>query len=106
LTGIELQPSTLAVIIDAHRGGGKSGRYELPSARLPGMPAFRSNHGMASAHNPVYSPVLSVSELTLLVKEVLECNFDAFWVRGEVSNLKRSRPGHVYFTLKDEDDGA
>jgi exodeoxyribonuclease VII large subunit len=59
---------------------------------------------MATNHSAAQSPVLSVSELTRLVKHVLESSFDAFWVRGEISNLSRPRSGHVYFTLKD--DGA
>ncbi|MBW3599424.1 MAG: exodeoxyribonuclease VII large subunit [Planctomycetes bacterium] len=50
------------------------------------------------------SPVLSVSQLTMLVKETLENQFDTVWVRGELSNVSRPRSGHIYLTLKD--DGA
>jgi len=46
--------------------------------------------------------VLSVTELTLRIKFLLESNFEVFWVEGEVSNLRRPGSGHVYFTLKDE----
>ena len=45
--------------------------------------------------------ILSVSQLTLLVKGVLEDNFEHVWVEGEVSNLSLPSSGHVYFTLKD-----
>ncbi len=46
---------------------------------------------------------LSVSELTGEIKEILEGHFPDVRVEGEVSNVSRSRSGHVYFTLKDED---
>ncbi len=48
------------------------------------------------------SSALSVSQLTLLIKETLENGFDALWVRGEVSNVSRPRSGHIYLSLKDE----
>jgi exodeoxyribonuclease VII large subunit len=46
--------------------------------------------------------VPSVSELTSKVKDLLESNFMDILVEGEASNVKQSRNGHVYFTLKDE----
>ncbi len=49
-----------------------------------------------------YSQPLSVSEFTRNVKSVLEYNFPAVWVTGEISNLARPRSGHWYFTLKDD----
>lgn len=45
--------------------------------------------------------VLSVSELTHRVKDLLEERFPSVWVEGEVSNLRSPSSGHVYFTLKD-----
>ncbi|MBI4745272.1 MAG: exodeoxyribonuclease VII large subunit [Deltaproteobacteria bacterium] len=47
-------------------------------------------------------PVLTVSQLTSMVKGVLEENFALVWVEGEVSNLRTPSSGHTYFTLKDE----
>lgn len=47
-------------------------------------------------------PVLTVSQLTSMVKGTLEENFAIVWVEGEVSNLKTPSSGHIYFTLKDE----
>lgn len=47
-------------------------------------------------------PALSVSQLTALIREVLEDAFDNVWVCGEISNCKPYPSGHVYFTLKDE----
>jgi exodeoxyribonuclease VII large subunit len=46
--------------------------------------------------------ILTVSELTAGIKEVLESNLDRVWVEGEISNLRRPPSGHLYFTLKDE----
>jgi exodeoxyribonuclease VII large subunit len=45
--------------------------------------------------------VLSVTDLTRRVKDLLEERFPAVWVEGEVSNLRSPSSGHVYFTLKD-----
>src|SRR6201997_4901453 len=47
-------------------------------------------------------PVLTVSALTALVKEVVEGTFPTVWVSGEISNFKRQQVGHCYLTLKDE----
>jgi len=46
--------------------------------------------------------IWTVSELTARIKEVLEAQFPAFWVEGEISNFRTSSAGHAYFTLKDE----
>ena len=47
---------------------------------------------------------ISVSDLNRMVKELLESQaiFRNFWIKGEVSGLKKAMSGHVYFTLKDE----
>jgi exodeoxyribonuclease VII large subunit len=47
--------------------------------------------------------ILTVSELTAGIKELLETAFDEVWVQGEVSNVRRPPSGHLYFTLKDEE---
>ena len=46
-------------------------------------------------------PVVSVSELNRLARELIESKLALVWVRGEISNLKRYDSGHCYFTLKD-----
>ena len=45
--------------------------------------------------------VWTVSELTRLIKDVLEQTFYPFWLEGEIGNLTLHRSGHAYFTLKD-----
>ncbi|QDT12543.1 exodeoxyribonuclease VII large subunit [Planctomycetes bacterium K23_9] len=45
---------------------------------------------------------ISVADLTLHIKAMVEELFPSMWVAGEISDLVRARSGHVYFTLKDE----
>ena len=45
--------------------------------------------------------VFQVSELTELIKGVLEEGFSGVVVEGEISNWRPAGSGHVYFTLKD-----
>lgn len=47
-------------------------------------------------------PVISVSQLSDLLKGVLETSFPRVWVSGEISNCTRAASGHYYLTLKDE----
>jgi exodeoxyribonuclease VII large subunit len=49
------------------------------------------------------SHILTVSELTRSIKDLLEAEFPFVWVRGQVTNLSRPASGHVYFTLTDGD---
>ncbi|OPY92252.1 MAG: Exodeoxyribonuclease 7 large subunit [Syntrophaceae bacterium PtaU1.Bin231] len=46
--------------------------------------------------------ILSVTELTERIRDLLESGFDVLQVEGEVSNLRRPGSGHIYFTLKDD----
>src|SRR2546427_10370485 len=45
--------------------------------------------------------VLSVTELTVKVRDLLEAEFFEVWVEGELSNCRVWNTGHLYFTLKD-----
>lgn len=45
----------------------------------------------------------TVSQLTVLIKDVLEQRFDNIYVVGEVSNAKVYPSGHWYFSLKDQE---
>ncbi len=47
--------------------------------------------------------IYQVSDLTLLIKEILEASFLTITVEGELSNFRPSSAGHWYFTLKDEE---
>jgi exodeoxyribonuclease VII large subunit len=46
--------------------------------------------------------VLSVGELNLAAKKLLESGLPLLWVRGEISNFVCAASGHWYFSLKDE----
>ncbi len=54
----------------------------------------------AAAADPA---VLSVSDLTRVVRSILEDAIGDVWVEGEISNYRRQGSGHHYFTLKDDD---
>jgi exodeoxyribonuclease VII large subunit len=45
--------------------------------------------------------VLTVTELTVRVRDLIETEFFAIWVEGELSNCRVWNTGHLYFTLKD-----
>ena len=45
--------------------------------------------------------VLTVTELTVRVRDLLETEFFEIWVEGELSNCRIWNTGHLYFTLKD-----
>ena len=44
---------------------------------------------------------VTISELNNSTRALLEETFGRFWVRGEVSDFKRHRSGHWYFSLRD-----
>ena len=46
--------------------------------------------------------ILTVSELTQEIRDILEMKFPDIWIEGEISNLRIPPSGHIYFTLKDD----
>jgi len=46
--------------------------------------------------------ILTVTQLTYQLKNLLEGTFPDVWIEGEISNLTVPQSGHVYFTIKDE----
>jgi exodeoxyribonuclease VII large subunit len=66
---------------------------------MPRTPLDASDLPLFAAAERAY---LSVSDLTELVKETLDSQLDAYWVVGEISNLRVPPSGHYYFTLKDD----
>jgi len=46
--------------------------------------------------------ILSVTDVTRAVRELVEGALGEIWVEGEVSNLRKQASGHQYFTLKDD----
>lgn len=49
-----------------------------------------------------FSNVYTPSELNHEARLHLEAGFGTIWLEGEISNFFRSRPGHLYFSLKDD----
>src|SRR5262250_2820746 len=46
--------------------------------------------------------ILSVSELTAKIRDLLGKSFNAILVQGEISNCHAAQSGHIYCTLKDD----
>ena len=53
--------------------------------------------------NPFQGQVFTVTSITLAVKQMMEGVFRDVFVEGEVSNLRESAQGHLYFDLKDRE---
>ncbi len=64
---------------------------------LFGAPRSRTPLG-TTIDNP-----MSVLDLTLQTREIVESRLRGVWVRGELSDFKRHRNGHWYFCLRDRD---
>ncbi len=47
-------------------------------------------------------PILNVSQLNRLLKDIVEPSFENLVVEGELSGVKPHTSGHLYFTLKDQ----
>lgn len=74
-------------------------RQPWPAGRPPQNAQPRTAEARPAGRARVYS----VRELTREIKGVLGGRFLDIRVRGEISNLKASGAGHLYFTLKDGD---
>lgn len=59
---------------------------------------FLYNSGMLTPD----TKILTVSQLTRMVKSLLEKQVGRIWVSGEISNWSRAASGHAYFTIKDQ----
>ena len=55
---------------------------------------------MQSQFSP-QNQIFTVSQITGIIKEILETSFAKIKIEGEISNWKPSSSGHIYFTLKD-----
>ena len=49
-----------------------------------------------------YENALTVSELTVQIKTLVESSYSSVIVRGEISNFTHHSSGHMYFTMKDK----
>lgn len=69
---------------------------EEPEEETPPPSAVRP-----PAPQPQPRRVLTVTELTVRVRDLLETEFFEVWVEGELSNCRLWNTGHLFFTLKD-----
>jgi exodeoxyribonuclease VII large subunit len=72
---------------------------QLPFDLFEQPPLHRERNEVAtigSAARPI-----SVADLTMEAKDVVEARFRRVWVRGEISDFKKHRNGHWYFCLRD-----
>jgi len=63
---------------------------------------FDSSASASLASETDWNAPISVGELNLIARQLIERNIALLWVGGEVSNLTRAPSGHCYFSLKDE----
>jgi exodeoxyribonuclease VII large subunit len=70
----------------------------------PAPPPSPSTASPAATEAPAADTrqVLSVTELTIAIRDHLESEFFSVWVEGELSNCMVWNTGHLYFTLKDD----
>lgn len=78
---------------------------QAPLAKREDGPGAEGGEGHRTADAPGETSdaqqVLSVTELTARIKEVLELRFPCVWVAGEIGDLSRPQSGHCYLVLKD-----
>ena len=78
---------------------------EQPRRRQPTRRRRRATPRRPPTDRPaiaVDARVLTVTELTVRVRDLLETEFFEVWVEGELSNCRVWNTGHLYFTLKDQ----
>jgi exodeoxyribonuclease VII large subunit len=76
-----------------------AGLSNAASGKLPAPTTTRNSLPAASGEK---QDILSVTSLNRLAKSLLETNFPAVTVEGEISNLAKPASGHWYFSLKDD----
>jgi exodeoxyribonuclease VII large subunit len=83
--------------------------FDLPFEEEPRESGLEIRDSKASGEsresrtpNPESRRILSVSELTVRVRDLLEGELFEVWIEGELSNCKVWNNGHLYFTLKDD----
>jgi len=74
-----------------------SSLFDLPFEEPEPSPADAAT---PAAHERTRT-VLTVSELTSHIRNILETAYSEVWVEAEISNCRLWNTGHLYFTLKD-----
>ena len=63
---------------------------------------FADSNEIAEEKQTQEKSVLTVSQLTRKIRNLIEYRVGEVWVEGEISNLRKQASGHQYFTLKDQ----
>lgn len=63
---------------------------------------FADSNKIAEDKQAQEKSILTVSQLTRKIRNLIEYRVGAVWVEGEISNLRKQTSGHQYFTLKDK----
>ena len=63
---------------------------------------FSNSNQIAEEKQSQEKSILTVSQLTRKIRNVIEYRVGEVWVEGEISNLRKQTSGHQYFTLKDK----
>ncbi len=67
------------------------------------MELFSLPPTLPSIAPPAEAPhIYTISEVTRMVRTVIEGSIGQIWVEGEVSNYRKQASGHQYWTLKDD----
>ncbi len=67
-----------------------------------GFTANPKSDGIKAANETGSDPIYSVSQITQIIKNLLDRELPPLCIEGEISNYKASSMGHYYFTLKDD----
>jgi exodeoxyribonuclease VII large subunit len=76
--------------------GFNSSKDRFPAEKKPPAPAHEPPAESAPGEN-----ILTVTQVTKIIKDVLDRGVGKVWVVGEVSRPTYNASGHVYFTMKD-----
>jgi len=83
-------------LFDNMDSGDRDDRGDADDAGDPGRGSAARGRGSGRPR------VLSVTEITRSMRELIEGMLGEVWVEGEVCNHRRQASGHQYFTLKDD----
>src|SRR5437762_3234299 len=72
------------------------------SLQLAGRNAQKAKMSQLTFNLQPTRQILTVSELTARIRDLLARNFTATFVQGETSNCREAQSGHLSFTLKDD----
>ena len=98
----EPAPAQLSLLTVPRREPSAALERSVPAARPASIPT-PATETLPPSPATAAPRIFSVTEILRAARVTLESRFTDVRVEGEVSGLKRSGPGHLYFCLKDEE---